>query len=474
MKEIYTQHYETALEIPSHYIWKKKSTFIGKRLKDMHVIDEGCISLFTLSQNNRFALFYPFESEQQVIPFRIPRDEKPKAFDQDKSGEKLFAYASWTVALLYKSKVIKFFHVERREKAVSVNLSQEAMKVISKDQKFYVLLKNKKILVFSLLGKVLKNESAEMEIFECKKPELQSEGDIGAFGWDCADDVWIINEKDHRLEQYLKTKVYANKAEFDHTFISESEDTNWSKLKIDWELPEDTAVKIAVSIDGKEAQHFDSMPNMLLYDFVGTSLKVKLTLLSQGLHYHTPKVYALNAIVNEKLYSDYLPAYYQQDKEVLSRFLSIFQEVMNGFEEKIEKSAEMIDPLYCDESYLAWLSQLLGTNRDYRWETRRWRQFLAALPKLYRDLGTRQSMSDAIEIYCDEIPEIRDDFEDAPWTFCVYMSDKIVKNERNVEVIESIIEAFKPAHTTGKLSLAYDSEAFMLGQSSLTLNTKIK
>lgn len=474
MKEIYTQRYETALEIPSHYIWKKKSTFIGKRLKDMHVIDEGCISLFTLSQNNRFALFYPFESEQQVIPFRIPRDEKPKAFDQDKSGEQLFAYASWTVALLYKTKVIKFFQVERREKAVSVNLPHEAMRVVSKDQKFYVLLKNKKILVFSLSGKVLKNESAEMEIFEREKPELKSNVDIGAFGWDCADDVWIINEKDHRLEQHLKTKVYANKAEFDHTFSQESVYTDWSKLKIDWELPEDTAVKIAVSVDGKEAQHFENMHNMLLYDVVGTSLHVKIKLLSQGSHYHTPKVYALNAIVNEKRYSDYLPAYYQQDKEVLSRFLSIFQEVMNGFEEKIEKSAEMLDPLHCDESYLSWLSLLLGTNRDYRWETGRWRRFLAALPKLYRGLGTKQSMSDAIEIYCDEIPEIRDDFEDAPWTFCVYMSDKIVKNERNVEVIESMIEAFKPAHTTGKLSLAYDSEAFMLGQSSLTLNTKIK
>lgn len=473
MKKTYTEFYETALEIPSHYVWEKESEFRGKRLKDMHVIDEGCISLFTLSQHNRFVLFYPFELEQQVIPFRIPRDEKPKAYDQDKSGEQLFAYTQWTVALLYKTKVIKFFHVERREKAVSVDLPHEGMKVVSRDQKFYVLMKNKKILVFSLEGKVLKNEPADPEIFKPEKPKLKSDPSIGAFGWDCKDDVWIINEKNHKLEHYLKTKVYEEKAEFDHTFISDSEYTHWSKLKIDWELPDNTAVKIAVRVDDKEEEHFDSMPNMLLYDFVGTSLKVKLTLLSQGSHYHTPKVRAMNAIVNEKSYVDYLPAYYQQDKEVLSRFLSIFQEVMSGFEEKIEKSAEMLDPLKCDEDYLAWLSQLLGINRDYRWEVGRWRKFLAALPELYRNLGTKKSMSDAITLYCDEVPEIKDDLEDDPWSFCVYMSDKIVKNERSVEVIESIIEAFKPAHTTGKLSLAYDSESFMLGQSYLTLNTKI-
>jgi len=117
---------------------------------------------------------------------------------------------------------------------------------------------------------------------------------------------------------------------------------------------------------------------------------------------------------------------------------------------------------------------LLGTTRDHRWEEQAWRNFLSELPELYKTLGTKSSMERAIFIYCGEIPEIDDAISDSPWSFCVQLSNEIVKNNKDVSVIESIIEAFKPAHTIARLAIGYDKEAFTVGDSFLTLNTKIK
>jgi len=466
--------YEIPIEIPSHFVWEKDLEYAGMVLKDMQVIDEGCVALLLLNSENQFLLYYPDESEQKYIEVPLPKSEKPKAYGQSKSGEQLFAYARGNVALIYDNKEVKFFNTERKTEAVIVKLPSEAVKIITKDQKFYLLLKNKKIFVYALDGTVMVDEPADKKIFELKKPKVENDVSIGAYGRDCLENIWLINENTQELEYYLKTLAYEDDMTLEHTFIKDNAYTVWSNLYIEWDRSEGTEVEIEVHVDSEDPEIFSQASNILLYDYVGTALSVKVTLKSDSKHRKTPKIYALRVKIDQKRYSDYLPAYYQQDKEVLSRYLSIFQDIMGDFEHKIEKSEVMLDPQKCDEEYLEWLSTLLGTTMDHRWEEQAWRDFLSALPELYKTLGTKESMEKAIFIYCGERPEIDDAIADSPWTFCVQLSDEIVKNHKDVSVIESIIEAFKPAHTIARLAIGYDKEAFTVGDSFLTLNTKIK
>lgn len=466
--------YEIPLEIPSHFVWEKDLEYEGIVLKDMQVIDEGCVALFILNSKNQFLLYYPDESEQRTIEVPLPKSEKPKAYNQSKSGEKLFSYVRGNVAFIYDNKEVKFFNTERKTEVLTVKLPSEAVNIVTKDHKFYLLLKNKKIFVYTLDGTVIVDEAADKKVFEVKKPKVENDVSIGAYGRDCLENIWLINEDSQELEHYIKTLSYENEMTLKHTFNSDSVYTVWSNFYIEWDRPEGTEVDVEVHVDSEEAETFSQASNILLYDYVGTVLKVKVTLKSDDKHHRTPKIYALKVKINQKRYSDYLPAYYQKDKEVLSRYLSIFQDIMGDFEHKIEKSEEMLDPQNCDEAYLEWLSTLLGTTRDYRWEEQSWRNFLSALPELYKTLGTKSSMEQAIFLYCGEIPEIDDAIADSPWSFCVKLSDEIVKKHKDVAVIESIIEAFKPAHTIARLAIGYDKEAFTVGDSFLTLNTKIK
>ncbi len=474
MSEMYEKNYAISVEIPSYDILEKDFDYQGMVLKDMQVLEEGCLSLFLLDKENQFFLYYPDEVEQTLIKITLPKSEKPKAYSQTKSGQKLFAYARGRLALIYDNKVLKFFNTERKTESVRITLPSDAHQVITKDQKFYLLLKNKKILVYSLDGKLMTGEPVDKKMFEVKKPILEGTVTIGAYGTDCLENVWIVNEDTQKMEHYIKALVYEDTATLEHTFNSDNEYTVWSNLYIEWDCPEGTEVNVEVNVDAKETETFSLASNMLLYNYIGRVLNVKLTLKSDKDNCLTPKVHALKVKINQKLYSDYLPAYYQKDKEVLSRYLSIFQDIMGDFENKIKNSEEMLNPLLCDEEYLEWLSTLLGTVRDYRWKEQDWRYFLVSLPELYKGLGTKQSMETAIKLYCGGLPVINDALDGQPWTFCVHLDKQYIKNKTDVEVIESIIEAFKPAHTIGLLDIGYDKKAFMVGGSALNLNTKIK
>lgn len=289
---------------------------------------------------------------------------------------------------------------------------------------------------------------------------------------DSLGNLWILNS-DNDLLHFIKTPFYESTKLLEQIFTNDNQDTVWSNLYMEWDLPLKTSMVVEVKVDDGDVEVFVDTPDILLYEYEGKELHLSIRLESMD-GSATPRLDAIKVVYNQKLYVDYLPAYYQQEKEVLSRYLSIFQSIMGEFEDEIEQSASMLNPEECDEAYLDWLSSLLGIARDYRWEEQRWRNFLMKAPSLYKGLGTKKSMQDAIALYCDEKPEIVDDYEDKRWTFCVKISEAKIKTEQDVEVIESIIQAFKPAHTNGRLMIGYEEEAFIVGNSALAINTKIQ
>lgn len=475
-KNYFIKRYVEPLQIEQHFEFVEKPSTLSLKFKELLVTQKSCVALLVLDFENNFSLYYPYEEDKrnQFEKFDLPEDEKPLVFELE-SPEKLFAYTRQTLALIYSNKKVKLFEQYMMGVKVELDLDIQAKMIVGKSRKFHILLEDTSIIVVDEMGVKLEEEG-DKTLFTEEIPKVNKEIIFKKFGIDCLGDLWLLEEETQLLYHFLKTKFYANSKDIKLSFDAFDSNTNWSTFYVEWELPSDTKVEIDLSVDDGVIQTFTNLPTILLYDFKGQVLHVKIRFYSnveeENAHTLSPSIKELRATFNEKSYVEYLPNYYQQDKEVLSRYLSIFQESMFGLEQKIEKNSELLNPMLCDEEYLAWLSTLLGIQRDFRWEEKRWRIFLSKLPQLYKGLGTKKVMQEVIALYCDEVPKIEDEFVDKPWDFCVSLSAKKLEVPKDTEVIESLIEAFKPAHTFGRLSKD-DKEHFIVEKSFLTMNTKL-
>lgn len=301
---------------------------------------------------------------------------------------------------------------------------------------------------------------------------------------DCLGNVWVLN-KNKELYHFLDSGIYKEtkkkkfefkeKSEIDNKLISHK----WTNLYIDCDIPENTHITIKITCDNKTESYKDST-NIYLYNFEGKKLLVELFLKTNDKTL-SPTVYSIKVDTDIASYVEYLPAYYKDvdplNMEILYRYLAIFQNIMRSFENDIEKSHELLSPSLCDDNYLDWLSNLLGLERDYRWEETKWRNFLIEVPTLYKGIGTKKTMQRAIELYCGEKPKINDDMKDKPFDFCVKLSSEKTENKDDIEIIESIIWAFKPAYTVGHLFIDHGldkNKDYIVGKSVLPFHTEIK
>ncbi len=504
-RKFLVKNYAVAKKIPYRYEKSEvypDTTISGiKPIKALSVSRESCRFLLILSKDTKVYLYYPFERslDEIILPSTATAPNMPLVFKQSSSDKKrLFAYTSGTLVLLYE-KSIKFFRNGVQIKSLTRN-AKEPQKIVGLYGKFYVLYKNSSTEVFDINAIILKDVPIDASLFTEPKPTLEAKPKptIKSFGYDCLEDLWVL-EKTKGLQYYKKQTHHKSVHDLDKIVfplpvpatptrcldlrsedVDTDDNTKWSDLRIISDMPEGTGIVVEVSA-GVKTEHFTDTVDIPLYGYVGEKLEVNITLKSSPGGTLSPTVYSVKVTINQTPYVEHLPAYYQENQETLSPYLSIFQNIMDGFEEQIEKShLKMLDPLCCDEEYLGWLSSLLGIARDYRWAEDKWRKFLEEAPSLYAGLGTKASMQRAIELYYGEKPEIDDgdpecdnDSEINCWFFCVSLHKKNIDNQRDAEVIASIIEAFKPAHTSYQLLVSYGKEAFVLGESFLDKSTQI-
>ncbi len=472
----FIKRYVDPLEVPNQFTFILDENIENIITKDMVVIPEGCISLLILDLDDLFYLYYPYANIGKLQRIKLPDGEDPLVYNSMYSGKKQFAYTHQTLALIYDDKVIKLFQPHRDVMEKIIDFESQPKKIVAKNGNFYILLDTDKVVVIDMDGEIVVDDNDDYDqMFDHKESRLTYDIDIRTLEVDCSENLWALSDADQQLYHFIKTPYYEPAKIFEQSFDSFRDSTMWSNLYIDGEFPDGTIVEIEVKAVDGISQKFTNMSNILLYDFQGRQLEVKVVLHSDAMHTLTPTIHSIRVTFDQKPYIDYLPSYYQQDKEVLSRYLSIFQNIMGELEADIDKRSEMLDPLLCDSEYLEWLSSLVGIARDYRWEEEKWRHFLARASHLYRGLGTKKAMIEAIYLYCGEEPKI-DDLEE-PFEFCVRLSGDKTESKRDVEVIESIIQAFKPAYTSGRLYIDHglsEKKEFIVGESVLSYNTEIR
>jgi len=105
----------------------------------------------------------------------------------------------------------------------------------------------------------------------------------------------------------------------------------------------------------------DDNPDCLVQSGPGRYLWLRVTLRSNGLA--TPVIRGMKAFFPRISYLQYLPAVYQEDTDsrlFLDRFLSIFQSEFDNFDQQIDESYRLFDPMSVSEEHFDWLASWLG------------------------------------------------------------------------------------------------------------------
>jgi len=189
------------------------------------------------------------------------------------------------------------------------------------------------------------------------------------------------------------------------------------------------------------------------------------------------------AVFAKGQYLEYLPAIYRSD-DFLGRFLMLFESFWGPIERQIDNAPYYFDPDTAPPDFLPWLASWLDLVFDDRWPEEKRRRLLRYVASLYRKRGTKAGLQEYLEIFCDGQVEITEhragNFRLGPGTrlgpgialgtsntphmFTVVVrlparSPSLTGDEGDREtaayrrMIESIIEAEKPAHTDYTLQI---------------------
>jgi phage tail-like protein len=171
----------------------------------------------------------------------------------------------------------------------------------------------------------------------------------------------------------------------------------------------------------------------------------------------------------ESAYLRYLPTIFQQDP-FLQRFLLIFESVLRPIERTVDNLPHYTEPELAPESFVPWLAHWVSVALDSAWPIERQRALVASAVEIYRWRGTRYGLKLHLWAYTGVEPLIQEyqggfvlgSDNALGWTTQVVQAQAnsllfIVTvpttNPRSLDpqVLRTIIEEDKPAHTTYRL-----------------------
>ncbi|MBR6874534.1 MAG: hypothetical protein IKN17_13605 [Ruminococcus sp.] len=106
---------------------------------------------------------------------------------------------------------------------------------------------------------------------------------------------------------------------------------------------------------------------------------------------------------------DHLPAIYRRsdaDSHFLERYLGIFQTFYEELDREIADIAHRFDPECAETDFLEWLAKWLSISDTKIWSEDQLRELLLRAVSFYRRRGTKESLSELIELYTGEKPFI--------------------------------------------------------------------
>lgn len=150
----------------------------------------------------------------------------------------------------------------------------------------------------------------------------------------------------------------------------------------------------------------------------------------------------------------YLPGIYHTD--FMARFLAIFESVLTPIEWNVNNFDLYLDPKTAPPDFLPWLANWFSITFDSSWSIEQKRKLLVEANQIFARRGTAWALARVLEIYTGHKPEILDLEKDQdPFTFTVKLP--VTEKEFDRQLIEQIVDANKPAHTS--YTLLFKSES---------------
>ncbi len=152
--------------------------------------------------------------------------------------------------------------------------------------------------------------------------------------------------------------------------------------------------------------------DMLLHDVRGRYLWVLIEQYSSSSS--GAKIVDVRIFLPAASWIDYLPRIYRtsdNDTHFLERYLGIFQTIYEEIDSEIEDIAHRFDPESAESDFLRWLAGWLDINDTSVWSEQQLRTLVLSAVRLYRMRGTKQALSEIIELYTGEKPFIIEGFE---------------------------------------------------------------
>ena len=102
-----------------------------------------------------------------------------------------------------------------------------------------------------------------------------------------------------------------------------------------------------------------------------------------------------------------LPALYQED-DFAQRFTAALDEVLAPVLWTLDNRAAYFDPRFAPADFVCWLAEWVGVVLDETWSVGRKREMVSRAGQLHARRGTRQGLSEQIQLVTGVVPDIED------------------------------------------------------------------
>lgn len=169
----------------------------------------------------------------------------------------------------------------------------------------------------------------------------------------------------------------------------------------------------------------------------------------------------------------YLPEVYDRTNvgdTFLERYLAIFQSLYDDLNRSIDEIPISLEPQTGNRQVLERLASELGIGDIRLWSEPQLRYLVSHAPEMYRKRGTKQGLSDFIQLYTGEKPFIveqhkiekftdneiqytllRDLYGSDPYMLTILIGEQFVPTAKEFSDLQKIIEHIKPAWMAFKL-----------------------
>ena len=219
--------------------------------------------------------------------------------------------------------------------------------------------------------------------------------------------VWhrlIINMHTAEAEN-LKITVYAS---------DKNEMTFHGETVTLYDLFDNTGYGLSEKLDAYRpfiAKQVSGASDMLLHDVSGRYVWLFIELYSAG--EEPAEIVDVRLFLPAVSWIDHLPQIYRSSDSgahFLERYLGIFQTLYEELDAEIAEMSHRFDPESTELHFLEWLAGWLDINDTEIWTEEQLRELLSKAVRLFRNRGTKQALSEIIELYTGEKPFIIEGF----------------------------------------------------------------